>query len=514
LTSPATLGTPCLVPVQVDVHDGPVRGFITRLSRASAAVSTDPELPEGARVTLRFRRPTDNSDVEISGTVSGLLAGGGLWRGRSAALVALDEDLEDDFFGGPELAPDSPRRRGSEAGRTPRQAASFGGAFTAGLGRRRRPASTPAAPAPVSRPPPPKRSLETEKQLMALSDAWAPVAVPAELRAPPVANDDDLDTVPPGALADPSASLAPTPDALLATNDLPPIQDTHPELSAASAPDFDELGIVDPDSSDDDFFGQFGRVQDLPDYHLPPGAGDDLPDLPGDLPPLADGLPGTRSDFAAAPSSRPEPPGLAADGYFDLGAPAVARPDRSPDATFGDLLETGVDRPAVMNTGEAPPPVQDPSLDQGRAPWEEDDDRAAMSLIPRNARIASALPVTFWARGRSNQATAQNFSKEGLFLGTKGDPPVRGAIVRIEFPIEGEGEPVPVRFNAEVRWHQSDRPQSGLPEGFGVQILTFESPKDRVRYDELLMLILTLNAERDRAEASSFKWGPSGGGVR
>ena len=146
-------------------------------------------------------------------------------------------------------------------------------------------------------------------------------------------------------------------------------------------------------------------------------------------------------------------------------------------------------------------------------PWESepgDSNRALMSLIPRNARIASSLPVTFWARGRNNSAVAQNFSKEGLFLAFPGNPPVRGAIVRVEFPVEGDDCSVPVRFNAEVRWHTADRPGMDLPEGFGVQILTFESPKDRARYDELLLLILSLHSDQT-AKENSFQWGGPGG---
>ena len=96
------------------------------------------------------------------------------------------------------------------------------------------------------------------------------------------------------------------------------------------------------------------------------------------------------------------------------------------------------------------------------APWEDESDTP--SLIPRNARIASSLQLVYWARGRKYLSNAQNFSKRGLFLSTSGAPPVRGAIVRIEFPIEGSEETVAVRFNAEVRWHSVDRPQDGDPK--------------------------------------------------
>ena len=116
----------------------------------------------------------------------------------------------------------------------------------------------------------------------------------------------------------------------------------------------------------------------------------------------------------------------------------------------------------------------------------------------------------FWARGRRNGAIADNFSREGLFLTYSDTPPVRGAIVRVEFPLEGENESLPVRFNGEVRWHRADRPGAGLPDGFGVQILTFETPKDRARYEELLDAILALGPASEPAE-HGFSWGTGGG---
>ena len=103
---------------------------------------------------------------------------------------------------------------------------------------------------------------------------------------------------------------------------------------------------------------------------------------------------------------------------------------------------------------------------------------------------------------------ADNFSREGLFLKYSGVPPVRGAIVRIEFPVHGADESVSIRFNAEVRWHRDDRPGVGLPDGFGVQILTFETPKDRGRYAELLDAILALGPGPSPVEG--FAWGHPG----
>ena len=141
---------------------------------------------------------------------------------------------------------------------------------------------------------------------------------------------------------------------------------------------------------------------------------------------------------------------------------------------------------------------------KGSAPW---DGGKKASVLPRNTRIASTMPINFWARGKNHEATAQNFSAEGVFLASRTDPPVRGAIVRVEFPLEGDGESAPIRFNAEVRWHRSDRPGAGLPEGFGVQILTFESPKDRARYEELCSLLLSIQPASESEGGHHFSWG-------
>jgi hypothetical protein len=143
-----------------------------------------------------------------------------------------------------------------------------------------------------------------------------------------------------------------------------------------------------------------------------------------------------------------------------------------------------------------------------RPPWEDPSEDAARSFIPRHVRIASSLEITFWSRGRKHEATAQNFSREGAFLAYNGDPPIRGAIVRVEFPIDWSGESLPVRFNAEVRWHRADQPGANVPEGFGVQILTFESPKDQGRYDEMLVMLLELNKPDQGSEGKAgYRWG-------
>jgi len=518
LPTPASQGAPCLVPVEVESDGSTCRGFITRLGASSAAVSTDPALEIGTSVTLSFRRPLDNTEVKVSGRVEELLAEGGLWRGRPAALINLVDALPGDFLGNGEPRTATPLRRGSEA-----RAAGLGGALrSTGLGRRRHTAAHPlqlkkTEPEPAAE----VRQEPTPEPVRDLSDGWI-----AHL-----ADGDDDTTAPPRAdlgLTDPEHHLAIEPVAFFTgEEEVPPVRTTGSELApvlpteSGSPPRLDE--------SDDDFFGMFGRVADLPEYALPPGAEDSgalggVPDLvqqarerkapePDRLPVANDGY----FDLGGAPPEQPAPEPTPEPPSFDSEAPPPLPNELlepvDPDSTgerrrFEELLDSGLHAPL---RSDEPPVRNTMSIGGARPPWEEDgddddDDDAARSLIPRNARIASSLPVVFWARGRSNSATAQNFSKEGLFLAYPGSPPVRGAIVRVEFPLEGDAESVPVRFNAEVRWHTADRPNVSLPEGFGVQILTFESPKDRLRYDQILLAILSLHADQERKE-QGFTWG-------
>ena len=76
--------------MQLTVTPGEVsRGFMTRLGPSTATVSADPVPPEGTRIQLNFRRPTDNQEVTLDGTVGQMLAEGGLWRGG----VVCGQDL-------------------------------------------------------------------------------------------------------------------------------------------------------------------------------------------------------------------------------------------------------------------------------------------------------------------------------------------------------------------------------------------------------------------------------------
>jgi hypothetical protein len=58
-----------------------------------------------------------------------------------------------------------------------------------------------------------------------------------------------------------------------------------------------------------------------------------------------------------------------------------------------------------------------------------------------------------------------------------------GSVVHVIFPLrDAGGTEQEVEFNAVVRWYRKDRPDLSLPDGFGLQIISFESPEDRWLY--------------------------------
>jgi hypothetical protein len=286
-----------------------------------------------------------------------------------------------------------------------------------------------------------------------------------------------------------SASELPSPSRAT-SQDLPPPPPPGRVVEQVDPTDLGGLGSpFDAEPDDDPFFGNLSRLSE--GGPEPPATADD---------PFGFG------DFGLAPDG-----GLAEHPPQRPGASGALPPDAvvtNPASAVPTRAKEGRGAPPVRGEPTAPPPVHSTisiGASVSLAPWEREEEPP--SLLPKMARVASSLPVSYWARGRNHAAMAQNFGREGLFLSATSQLPVRGAIIRIEFPLEGDGETVPVRFNAEVRWHRADRPGPGLPDGFGVQILTFETPKDRARYEELLALLLQLPTE---PAENPFSWEPAG----
>jgi len=152
-------------------------------------------------------------------------------------------------------------------------------------------------------------------------------------------------------------------------------------------------------------------------------------------------------------------------------------------------VETG--EPLVAAT-ELPEPVGFDFFEgaYGEASFSGDDDDLDESTIDRlqhqmqrvERRILTSLPVTFLVAGEEHHGLACNFSPGGLYMAAETFPKV-GTVVHVVFPLKTpDGNDQEVEFNGVVRWYRKDRPDLNLPDGYGLQIVSFEDPEDRLLY--------------------------------
>ena len=443
------LGLPCLLPVRVQVEGAEAaRGFVTRLGGRTACVSCQPELLPGTKVTITIRRPSDDERLTLTGEVEMLLDEGGLWRGRSAALVRLVDPAPDDFLGVPAAEggaqDEQPLRRGAEpTAQTAYVPGRIGGRpLRSGLGRRRRssrhrPSSRPSALPKTTAPP------------------HASPQGDAPLRLEPNARGGAPQTVP-RSQAFESAALA-----------------------APDATGLDELVGEGLDSA----------------VLNPPDPGVSEAGIGGG------GLSVLESEADDAPLAIPEGPLV-----LDTPAPGHEPSLESIEGLESLDLDASLVMPLTEDDSADIPPIPDDSADfWDDASWASDDSLSSVAdaMIPRAARIPSGIPVHFWSQGQRLSATALNFSREGMYLTFDSQPPSRGATVRVEFALGDQLPEAAIRFSAEVRWHGADRPSGELPDGFGVHILEFETSEDDKRYAKLLVYLLAIETPKRERSAST-----------
>ena len=200
---------------------------------------------------------------------------------------------------------------------------------------------------------------------------------------------------------------------------------------------------------------------------------DDVPDQPE---PELDPSPEFEDDpFREArldASARSSIPSLAEDDPFEGDLPGL-----EPITTDSPVLMG----PPIVAAHDLPEPET-----YGLTGTSQDDESFDESTIDRlkraDQRIVSSLPVTFVAVGQEHHGLACNFSAGGLYMAAESFPRV-GSVVHVIFPLrDAGGSEQEVEFNAVVRWYRKDRPDLSLPDGFGLQIISFESPEDRWLY--------------------------------
>ena len=227
---------------------------------------------------------------------------------------------------------------------------------------------------------------------------------------------------------------------------------------------------------------------------------------PGDPPAIPDPDPLTTSPDPAPEATGPSPlPGepfefeRASGGFGDFDfeqqqAPAddwSDIPEPVPDARDDWRDPWQDDRESDDSAELLPPPITaavdapEPEAFGFSVPGMDDDpdestiDRLQLELQRSERRILTSLPVTFFAAGDERHGLACNFSPGGVYLAAEIFPPI-GSVIHVLFPARTPaGDEREVAFNGVVRWYRKDRPDLDLPDGFGLQIISFQSAEDR-----------------------------------
>lgn len=152
------------------------------------------------------------------------------------------------------------------------------------------------------------------------------------------------------------------------------------------------------------------------------------------------------------------------------------------DDPAGQSLSGGLDEQPVRPLPRRP---------GARAPWSEPSAGHA-AVEEREARIFSQVTVSYLAAGQKRFGTAQDFSRQGLFLAIPDEDPLprMGAIVRVGFPIEFPDDLVVVRMTTEVRWNYGDDAPDAPGRGVGLQISAFDSAAEQRCYEDYTRSII------------------------
>ena len=190
------------------------------------------------------------------------------------------------------------------------------------------------------------------------------------------------------------------------------------------------------------------------------------PDVPNESP---DESPDEESaDLPWPPPEKVPPPPPAIEGTpVESGKPIIEATDL-PEPNGFDFFEGAYGEASFSGDGD--------DLDETTI------DRLQHQMQRNERRILASLPVTFLIAGMEHHGLACNFSPGGLYLAAETFPKV-GTVVHVVFPLRTpDGHEREVEFNGVVRWYRKDRPDLNLPDGYGVQIVSFEDPEDRLLY--------------------------------
>ena len=204
-------------------------------------------------------------------------------------------------------------------------------------------------------------------------------------------------------------------------------------------------------------------------------------------------LPSIDMSFGGSASSSSE----SSDEIVLLQAP---EPPVRPSISVDDVAAEDPDAPGRLlfrpvSSGEGwstDPEVPIPRREGAWTPWSGNEEPPSGG-VDREARILSEVPVTYFHAGADLSGTAQDFSRQGMFLAVMpGDAlPRLGDAVRVRFPVPVAAEAEVVGMRAEVRWTHGGDGRSARGRGVGLQIVRFDDDACQDTYERWVTSLLT-----------------------
>ena len=192
--------------------------------------------------------------------------------------------------------------------------------------------------------------------------------------------------------------------------------------------------------------------------------------------------------------SAPEPPVHQSLSLDDIAAsasigPSISVEDEPPMAIDPEALLPPVD-PALPGDEAA----RLPRRESAWTPWSGGEVKKH-DAVDREDRVLSEIPVTYFGTGGEKSGTAQDFSRQGMFLAVLPSEalPRLGDVMRLCFPVpEADGVSM-VGMHGEVRWTHGADGRAAKGKGVGLQIIRFDDEPGEQAYQRWVSYLITQN---------------------
>jgi hypothetical protein len=192
--------------------------------------------------------------------------------------------------------------------------------------------------------------------------------------------------------------------------------------------------------------------------------------------------------------SAPEPPvhaSISMDGSAERASigPSPSADEEPPMAIDSEALLPPLD-PALPDDEAA----RLPRRESAWTPWSGAEVNKP-DEVDREDRVLSEIPVTYFGTGGEKSGTAQDFSRQGMFLAVLPTEalPRLGDVMRLSFPVPEADGVCMVGMHGEVRWTHGADDRAAKGKGVGLQIVRFDDEPGERAYQRWVSYLVTQN---------------------